>query len=50
MREQSDRGTPIVLTDPENPAAVAYRDIAGKLAQQVSIRSFEAPQVTIVEE
>jgi len=50
VREQADVGKPIVISDPESPAAVAYRDIAGKLAQQVSIRSFETPQVTIVEE
>jgi ATP-binding protein involved in chromosome partitioning len=50
VREQADRGVPTVIADPESPAAVAYREIAGRLAQQVSIRSFEAPQVTIVEE
>jgi len=50
VREQADLGTPIVIAEPAHPAAAAYREIAGKLAQQVSIRSFETPQVTIVEE
>jgi ATP-binding protein involved in chromosome partitioning len=50
VREHSDLGTPIVMAEPDHPASVAYRDIAGRLAQQVSIRSFETPQVTIVEE
>jgi ATP-binding protein involved in chromosome partitioning len=50
VREHSDLGTPIVKAEPDHPASVAYREIAGRLAQQVSIRSFETPQVTIVEE
>ena len=50
VREQADRGRPIVMADAQSPASVAYLEIAGRLAQQVSIRSFEAPQVTIVEE
>ncbi|WP_225725052.1 MULTISPECIES: Mrp/NBP35 family ATP-binding protein [unclassified Nocardia] len=32
LREAGDEGTPIVLRDPENPAAQALRDIADKLA------------------
>ncbi|MFC6013942.1 Mrp/NBP35 family ATP-binding protein [Nocardia lasii] len=32
LREGGDAGTPIVLSDPENPAAVALRGIADKLA------------------
>jgi hypothetical protein len=35
-----DLGTPIVIAEPEHPASVAYRAIAGHLAQQVSICSF----------
>jgi MinD-like ATPase involved in chromosome partitioning or flagellar assembly len=50
VREHADEGTPIVLAEPEHPASIAYREIAGRLAQQVSIRAFETPQVTIVEE
>lgn len=32
LREAGDDGTPIVLRDPENPAAVALREVADKLA------------------
>ncbi|MBF6086585.1 Mrp/NBP35 family ATP-binding protein [Nocardia cyriacigeorgica] len=32
LREAGDEGTPIVLRDPENPAAVALREVADKLA------------------
>ncbi|NKY49062.1 Mrp/NBP35 family ATP-binding protein [Nocardia vermiculata] len=32
LRESGDEGTPIVLREPENPAAQALRDIADKLA------------------
>ncbi|MFE3444601.1 Mrp/NBP35 family ATP-binding protein [Nocardia sp. NPDC059180] len=32
LREAGDGGTPIVLSDPENPAAVALLDVADKLA------------------
>jgi ATP-binding protein involved in chromosome partitioning len=50
IRVQADSGTPIVLAAPESPAARAYREIAGKVAAQVSIRAFQAPQLSIVEE
>jgi ATP-binding protein involved in chromosome partitioning len=50
IRDASDRGTPIVIAEPEGPSARAYREIAGHLAQQVSIRAFEAPAISIVEE
>lgn len=32
LRESGDEGTPIVLRDPDNPAAVALREVAEKLA------------------
>ena len=32
LRESGDEGTPIVLREPENPAARALQDIADKLA------------------
>lgn len=32
LREGGDEGNPIVLSDPENPAAVALRGVADKLA------------------
>jgi ATP-binding protein involved in chromosome partitioning len=48
--DASDRGTPIVAAEPDSTAARAYREIAGHLAQQVSIRAYAAPAFTIVEE
>jgi ATP-binding protein involved in chromosome partitioning len=50
IREFADRGTPLVLGRPDSPAAKAYRDIAGQLAAQVSIRAFEPALPSIVEE
>jgi ATP-binding protein involved in chromosome partitioning len=41
VRQTSDSGRPIVLTDPDSPAATAFREIAGKLAAQVSIRNVQ---------
>ena len=50
IREFADRGTPMVLGRPDSPAAKAYRDIAGQLAAQVSIRAFQPAAPAIVEE
>jgi ATP-binding protein involved in chromosome partitioning len=43
IRKQSDIGSPIVLAMPGAPSSKVLREIAQKVAQQVSIRSFEAP-------
>jgi len=43
IRKQSDLGSPIVVAMPDSPSAKVLREIAQKVAQQVSIRSFEAP-------
>jgi ATP-binding protein involved in chromosome partitioning len=50
IREQSDLGTPVVVSEPESEIAKTYREIAGRLAQQVSIRSFDSPAISLVEE
>ena len=50
IRERADAGTPIVAADPESEAAGIYRNLAGKLAAQVSIRSFQNPVIQVVEE
>ncbi len=42
VRETSDGGTPIVLEDPESPAAQAFTSAAKNLAAQVSIRNINA--------
>jgi ATP-binding protein involved in chromosome partitioning len=50
IRRLADSGTPIVLAEPGSPASKAYREIAGKLAAQVSIRAFAPPPIALVEE
>jgi ATP-binding protein involved in chromosome partitioning len=50
IRKFADSGTPIVMAEPQGPAAKAYREIAGKLAAQVSIRAFAPPPIALVEE
>ena len=35
IRETSDTGRPITVTDPDSPHAAAYRSIAGKVWEQV---------------
>jgi ATP-binding protein involved in chromosome partitioning len=37
-----DEGLPIVARDPDNPASVAFRTMAGEVARQIAIRSMEA--------
>jgi ATP-binding protein involved in chromosome partitioning len=50
IREQGDLGKPIVAADPSSPVSAVYRDVAARLAQQVSIAGYDAPQLSIVEE
>jgi len=50
IRVASDDGRPIVLTDPDSPAAKAFVEAAEKLAAQVSIRGMQSelnPQVKV---
>jgi ATP-binding protein involved in chromosome partitioning len=47
IRKQSDIGSPIVVAMPDAPSSKVLRDIAQKVAQQVSIRSFEAPVLEV---
>jgi ATP-binding protein involved in chromosome partitioning len=50
IRRYSDRGTPVVLAEPESPSGVAFTEIVGQLARQVSIQAFKHIALTIVEE
>jgi ATP-binding protein involved in chromosome partitioning len=50
IRAHADDGLPVVLAEPESASAIALRDVAGKLAQQVSIEAFKSIPLTIVEE
>ncbi|MBI2932278.1 MAG: Mrp/NBP35 family ATP-binding protein [Planctomycetes bacterium] len=44
IRTSSDGGRPIVVSDPDSPAAKAFMGIAEKLAAQVSIRGFKSDE------
>jgi ATP-binding protein involved in chromosome partitioning len=40
IREDSDRGTPIVISRPESAGAKAFREVASQIAARTSIQSF----------
>ena len=50
IRRYADRGTPVSIAEPESPSGLAFREITGKLAQQVSMRAFKNIALSIVEE
>jgi ATP-binding protein involved in chromosome partitioning len=50
IRIQSDKGVPIVASDPSSPISRSYQDIVRKLASQISIATFQTPQLQIIEE
>ncbi|RWX77146.1 iron-sulfur cluster carrier protein ApbC [Neorhizobium lilium] len=46
IRERSDAGTPVVVSDPESPTALIYRDMAAKLWAELGGRvKREAPAI-----
>lgn len=46
IRERSDAGTPVVVSDPEGPSAVIYRDIAKRVWDELSGRKARpAPRI-----
>jgi len=47
LRHGGDTGMPIMLSDPESPAAEAFVAAAERTAAQVSIRSFRAPVIPL---
>jgi ATP-binding protein involved in chromosome partitioning len=47
IREKSDAGTPIVVSEPDNAQSIVYRDIASKVWQEVQRHSArKAPKIT----
>jgi ATP-binding protein involved in chromosome partitioning len=50
IREGSDRGVPLMISEPESPAARALMSVAERTAAQVSIASYNRPtiQLTVV--
>lgn len=43
VRLGGDRGEPVVMSDPESPVAIAFREAARKVALQVAIHNSSAP-------
>lgn len=50
IRVKADEGVPIVTALPDSPSAKIYREIARKLAAQISIANFDAPKLEVIEE
>ena len=50
VREQGDRGVPIVAQDPEHPVSRAYAEAASNLVRQASIAAFEEKPVAVEDE
>lgn len=48
-REAGDRGTPVVLAEPESATAQAFRQMAGRVAEEVERRNAEAPPTQPIE-
>src|SRR5262245_39100081 len=42
VRLGGDEGRPVVLADPESPAALAFNSVAGAVARQVSVLAYQA--------
>ena len=49
IRETSDAGTPVVVSEPEGPQARVYRDIATKVWEQVKARAGRAAPTIVFE-
>ncbi len=49
IRETSDAGTPVVVSEPEGPQAKVYRDIATKVWEQVKVRTGRAAPTIVFE-
>lgn len=50
IREQADKGFPIVAALPDHPVSLAYKEIAKKMAAQASIASYQKPALSIINE
>jgi ATP-binding protein involved in chromosome partitioning len=49
IRETSDAGTPVVVSEPDGPQAKTYRDIATRVWEQVKLRSGRAAPAIVFE-
>ena len=50
IRKHADQGLPIILADPDTPAAMAYLAIIDRLAGQIAVKNHNAKPLTILEE
>ena len=48
-REAGDRGTPVVLAEPESASAVAFREMAARVVAEVDRRNADAPPTQPIE-
>jgi ATP-binding protein involved in chromosome partitioning len=47
IREGSDAGVPLMISEPESPAARAFVAVAERMAAQVSIASYNRPTIPL---
>ena len=47
IREGSDKGVPLLIGDPDSPAAHAFVEVAERAAAQVSIASYSRPTIPL---
>ena len=47
VREAGDKGTPVVISNPDSPQAIAFRRVAEEVARQVSIEAMK-PELVIL--
>jgi ATP-binding protein involved in chromosome partitioning len=47
IREGGDRGVPLMIHEPDSPAAQAFVAVAERLAAQVSIASYQRPTIPL---
>jgi ATP-binding protein involved in chromosome partitioning len=47
VREAGDKGTPVVISEPDSPQAAAFRKVAEEVARQVSIEAMK-PELVIL--
>jgi ATP-binding protein involved in chromosome partitioning len=47
IREGSDKGVPLLIAEPDSPAARAIREVAERAAAQVSIASYKRSTIPL---
>ncbi|PWT82173.1 MAG: chromosome partitioning protein [Acidobacteria bacterium] len=47
VREGGDRGSPVVVSNPDSPQAIAFRQVAEEIARQVSIEAMK-PELVVL--